>query len=59
MDLTPAGSGRLLISLALLAVLAGLAWTTMDPGRYRALTLVLIGFFAFRVVIGKLRSRSG
>ncbi len=56
-DMTPAGNGRLLISLAVLAILAGLAWLTMDEGRYRALTLVLLAFFAFRVILGRLRSR--
>ena len=59
MDLSPAGNGRLLISLVLLAVLAALAWITMDAGKYRALTLVLLGFFAFRVVLARLRSRTG
>ncbi len=45
--------------LALL-VLAGAAvgvWFTIDPGRYRALAWVLLGFFAFRVLIGRARQR--
>ncbi len=57
MDMSPAGSGRLVVSLTVLGVLASAAWVTMEPGRYRALTLVLLGFFAFRVVLGRLRSR--
>ena len=57
MDMTPAGNGRLLISLAVLALLAALAWTTMEAGRYRVLTMVLLAFFAFRIVLGRLRSR--
>jgi len=56
-DLSPAGSGRLLISLALLALLTTLSWFTMEPGRYRALTLVLLGFFAFRIALARVRSR--
>jgi hypothetical protein len=56
-DLSPAGSGRLIIALAVFAVLGLLTWQTMDAGKFRSLTWVLIGFFAFRVVIGYLRSR--
>ena len=57
MDMTPAGNGRLLVSLAVMALLAALAWRTMDAGKYRALTMVLLAFFAFRVILGRLRSR--
>ena len=57
MDLSPGGSGRLAISLAVLALLASLAWFTMEPGRYRVLTFVLLGFFAFRIALARLRSR--
>ena len=57
MDLSPAGSGRLIIALGVLAVLAILAWQTMEPGKFRSLTWVLLGFFAFRVVLGRLGSR--
>jgi len=56
-DLSPAGSGRMSIALAVFAVLAVLAWQTMEPGKFRSLTWVLLGFFAFRVVLGRLRSR--
>jgi hypothetical protein len=56
-DLSPAGSGRMMIALAVLSVLALLAWQTMEPGKFRSLTWVLLGFFAFRVVLGRLRSR--
>ncbi len=57
MDLSPAGSGRLVISLAVLALLAALASVTMEPGRYRELTWLLLGFFAFRIVLTRARSR--
>ena len=57
MDLSPAGSGRLIIALGVLAVLAVLAWQTMEPGKFRSLTWVLLGFFAFRTALGYMRSR--
>ena len=57
MDLSPAGSGRMIIALAAFAVLALLSWQTMEPGKFRSLTWVLLGFFALRVVLGWLRSR--
>ena len=57
MDFSPAGSGRMVVALAILGLLALSVWLTMEPGRYRALTFVLLGFFAFRVVLGRLRSR--
>jgi hypothetical protein len=56
-NLSPAGSGRLVIALIALAVLAAVAWQTMEPGRFRSLTWILLGFFAFRVGIGFMRSR--
>jgi hypothetical protein len=56
-DLSPAGSGRMVIALAVLGVMAVLAWQTMEPGKYRSLTWILLGFFAFRVVLGRLSSR--
>jgi hypothetical protein len=56
-DLSPAGSGRMLIALVVLAVLGLLTWQTMEPGKFRSLTWILLGFFAFRVTLGHLRSR--
>ena len=57
MDLSPAGRGRLMIALAAFAVLGLLTWQTMEPGKFRSLTWILLGFFAFRMAIGYLRSR--
>ncbi|HEY2038202.1 MAG TPA: hypothetical protein VGG95_00950 [Edaphobacter sp.] len=57
MDFGPAGNGRLAVSLAVLGVLAILVWRTMEPGKFQSLTWVLLGFFAFRVTLGWLRSR--
>ena len=56
-DLKPAGSGRMGIALVVFAALALLAWGTMQPGKFRSLTWVLLGFFAVRVVLTHLRSR--
>jgi hypothetical protein len=56
-DLSPAGSGRMVIALGVLAVLGVVSWQTMEPGKFRSLTWVLLGFFAFRVIIGFARSR--
>ena len=57
-DLSPAGSGRLVVSIAILAVLAAAAWSTMEPGKYRALTMVLLGFFAARALMGFFQARA-
>lgn len=53
----PLGRGRLLLSLALLACLALISWRTMEPGKAQQLTWVLLGFFAFRIVLTWFRSR--
>ncbi len=57
MEFGPASSGRMLISLALLGVLAGLAAETMEPGRFRSVTWLLLGFFALRMVLSRAGSR--
>ena len=57
MDMTPSGSGRMVVALVVLAVLAGLVWRTMEPGKFQQLSWVLLGFFAARVVMTYRRSR--
>jgi hypothetical protein len=47
----------MVIALAALGVLAVLVWRTMEPGKFQSLTWILLGFFAFRVIVGRLRSR--
>jgi hypothetical protein len=47
----------MVIALAVLGVLAVLVWRTMEPGKFQSLTWILLGFFAFRVIVGRLRSR--
>jgi hypothetical protein len=56
-DFDPSGSGRMIVALVVLGILAILAWQTMEPGKYQSLTFILLGFFAFRVALGWLRSR--
>ena len=51
------GPKRKAIALAVLAVLAGLAWGTIDPGRVRLVALILLGAFALRVVLTASGSR--
>ncbi len=47
----------MVIALAVLGVLAVLVWQTMEPGKFQSLTWILLGYFAFRVILGRLRSR--
>ena len=57
MDMHPQGNGRLSIGLTVLGVLAVLAWLTMEPGKFRYLTWLLLGFSAFRMLLLRFRSR--
>jgi len=57
MNMAPSGNGRLVVALVVIAVLAVLAWQTMEPGRMQQVTWLLLGFFAFRVVLTRLRAR--
>ena len=51
----PGSQQRMILAVVLIAV-AGLGvWLTMEPGRYRSLAWVLLGFFAFRVLLGRMR----
>ena len=45
------------IALGLLVVFCGLAVKTIDPGKIRLLVMVLLGGFAFRIVLSAARSR--
>ncbi len=53
----PGSQQRMAFALLVIAGAAiGVAFT-MEPGRYRSLAWVLLGFFAFRVVIGRMKLR--
>jgi hypothetical protein len=56
MDMTPSGDGRLVVALVVLALLAVLVWRTMEPGKFQQLSWLLLGFFAFRVVLTRMRA---
>jgi hypothetical protein len=55
--MSPAGSGRMTIALIAFALLGLFVWLVMEPGKFRSLTWILLGFFAFRTVLEHLRSR--
>jgi len=57
LDFSPGGAGRMIVALAIIGLMAGSAFFTMEAGKYRNLTFVLLAFFAFRVVLGRLRTR--
>ena len=50
-------AARKWIALGLLLVLCGLAVKTIDPGRVRWVVLLLLGFFALRIVLTAFASR--
>ncbi len=47
----------MVVSLAVIALLAVLVWRTMEPGKWQQLTWLLLGFFAFRIALTRLRPR--
>jgi len=55
MDLTPRSDGRLAVALVVLAVVALLVWQTMDPGRFRYVAWLMLGFSAFRMLVQRFR----
>ena len=57
MTMGPQSSGRLYVSLALLAGLALLAWRTLEPGKAQQVVWLLLAFFAFRIALTRVRSR--
>ena len=51
------GSARKWIALGLLAAIAVLAWSTIDPGKIRSVVLLLLLMFAVRVLLAASSSR--
>jgi hypothetical protein len=47
----------MVVALTVLGLLAACVWQTMEPGKFRSLTWILLAFFAFRVILGRLGSR--
>ena len=56
MDFAPSGNGRMVVALLVLGTLAVLVWRTMEPGKFQNLTWILLGFFAFRVILTRVQS---
>ena len=57
MTMEPSGTGRLVVSLAVLALLALAVWLTMEPGKFQYFAWLALGFFAFRIVLVHMRAR--
>ena len=57
MNLAPGSRALMWIGLGLLVVLCGLAAKTLDPGKVRSAVLLLLGFFAVRIVLAGFASR--
>ena len=55
--MAPAGTGRMIVALAVLGILALLVWRTIGPGKVQQLAWLLLAFFAARVLIGWQRAR--
>ncbi len=53
------GTGRKLVALAGLAVLAALMWTTIGPGRVRLVGMIILGGFALRIVLTQKQAQGG
>jgi hypothetical protein len=53
----PGSQQRMIVALLILAGAAVGVALTMEPGKYRSLAWVLLGFFAFRVLIGRMHLR--
>ena len=42
--MSPAGTGRMIVALAVLGILALLVWRTIDPGKVQQVAWLLSGF---------------
>ncbi len=53
----PGSQQRMVVALLVLAGAAAGVGLTMEPGKYRALAWVLLGFFAFRILLARLKQQ--
>jgi di/tricarboxylate transporter len=53
----PGSQQRMIIALLVIAGAAVGVALTMEPGKYRSLAWVLLGFFAFRVLLGRMHRK--
>ena len=49
----PGSQQRMYVALGVIAIAAIGIGLAMEPGKYRSLAWVLLGFFAFRVLLGR------
>ena len=49
----PGSQQRMVVALLVIAVAAVGVYFTIEPGKYRSLAWVVLGFFAFRVWLGR------
>ncbi|HEY5380770.1 MAG TPA: hypothetical protein VIJ65_00820 [Acidobacteriaceae bacterium] len=56
-NMAPSSTGRMVVALAVIGILALLVWRTIDPGKTQQVAWLLLGFFAVRVLIGWRRAR--
>ena len=47
----------MLVALFVIGLASLGVYLTIDPGKYRTLAWVLLGFFAFRIAIGRMRQK--
>ncbi|SEB59492.1 hypothetical protein SAMN05443244_1261 [Terriglobus roseus] len=50
----PGSHQRMVVALLVIAIAAVGVYFTVEPGKYRSLAWVVLGFFAFRVWIGRM-----
>ena len=53
----PGSQQRMIVALLIISGAALGVALTIEPGRYRSLAWALLGFFAFRVLLGFFRQR--
>ena len=57
MDMSPDSKGRAIVALCVIAGIAIAALFTMEPGKFRFLVWLLMGFIALRICLVRLRLR--
>ncbi len=53
----PGSRQRMIVALLVIGLAALGVYLTIDPGKYRTLAWVLLGFFAFRIALGRMRQK--
>jgi hypothetical protein len=53
----PGSQQRMVVALLVIAIAALGVYFTIEPGKYRSLAWVVLGFFAFRVWLGRVNQQ--